>query len=316
MKKQKKSCPHCQSEVWVEAASRRTYRCSSCGRTFTFTPGAAPAAGKPPGQPLVKGGLQDLLGAQLSKVRPSPSPAFGTVLQSRGPKLSYKDIGGLGREVSRIREMIELPLLSPEVFQRLGIEPPKGVLLHGPPGCGKTLIARAVAHETSAHFIQVNGPEIMHKYYGESEAHLRGVFQDAQAHAPNIIFLDEIDAIAPKREGLDSEKQVERRVVAQLLILMDGLESRGKVIVIAATNIPNTLEPALRRPGRFDREIAIQAPDKDGRREVIEIYARGMPLATDVDLDELAAKTHGFVGGRPRVPLPGSSHERPTGGHA
>lgn len=211
-------------------------------------------------------------------------------------KISYEDIGGLGREVSRIREMIELPLRCPEVFETLGMEPPKGVLLHGPPGCGKTLIARAVAHETSAYFIPVNGPEIMHKFYGESEAHLRQIFQDAQAHLPSIVFIDEIDAIAPKRADLGDEKQVERRVVAQLLALMDGLQSRGRLIVIGATNIPDNLDPALRRPGRFDREITIPVPNENGRREILEIHTRGMPLAADVDVKRLAGITHGFVG--------------------
>lgn len=209
---------------------------------------------------------------------------------------TYEDIGGLRREVRRIREMIELPLRFPEVFERLGIDPPKGVLLHGPPGCGKTLIARAVAHETNAHFISVNGPEVIDKLYGASEANLRGVFEEARKKAPAIIFFDEIDAIAPRREDMSGDRQVERRVVAQLLALMDGLESRGNVIVIAATNIPNTLDPALRRPGRFDREIAISVPDAEGRQEIMEIHTRGMPLAEDVNLSRLAQVTHGFVG--------------------
>jgi len=210
--------------------------------------------------------------------------------------LTYEDIGGLHKEIRRIREMIELPLRYPEVFERLGIDPPKGVLLHGPPGCGKTLIARAVAHETSATFLSINGPEIIDKLYGASEAHLRDLFEDARKRAPSIIFIDEIDSIAPKREEMAGERQVERRVVAQLLALMDGLESRGHVIVIGATNIPNSLDPALRRPGRFDREISISVPDKDGRREILEIHTRGMPFAEGVDLDRLAAITHGFVG--------------------
>ncbi len=217
------------------------------------------------------------------------------VPQERGA-ITYEDIGGLHREIRRIREMIELPLKYPEVFERLGIDPPKGVLLNGPPGCGKTLIARAVAHETSAHFIHINGPEVIHKFYGQSEEHLRTIFEDARRHAPAIIFIDEIDAIAPKREEMHGDRQVERRVVAQLLALMDGLQSRGNVIVIAATNIPNTLDPALRRPGRFDREITIAVPDRDGRREILQIHTRGMPLAEGVDLDRLAAITHGFVG--------------------
>lgn len=208
--------------------------------------------------------------------------------------LSYEDIGGLKRELHRIREIIELPLRYPEVFERLGIDPPKGVLLHGPPGCGKTLIARAVAHETEAKFFSVNGPEIIHKFYGESEAHLRKVFEEASRQAPSIIFLDEIDAIAPQREKVVGD--VEKRVVAQLLALMDGLSKRRNVIVIAATNLPNALDPALRRPGRFDREIAISIPDRDGRKEILEVHSRGMPLAADVDLDHLASTTHGFVG--------------------
>ncbi|NTU78734.1 MAG: CDC48 family AAA ATPase [Chloroflexales bacterium] len=210
--------------------------------------------------------------------------------------VTYEDIGGLRRETRRIREMIELPLRYPEVFERLGIDAPKGVLLYGPPGAGKTLIARAVANETSAHFVTINGPEIIDKLYGASEANLRGIFDDARKKAPAIIFIDEIDAIAPKREDLSGDRQVERRVVAQLLALMDGLESRGNVIVIAATNLPNSLDPALRRPGRFDREIVINVPDRDGRHEILEIHTRGMPLAADVDLDRLAAITHGFVG--------------------
>jgi transitional endoplasmic reticulum ATPase len=216
--------------------------------------------------------------------------------EGRGIAVSYEDIGGLHTQIQRIREMIELPLKYPQVFERLGIEPPKGVFLHGPPGCGKTLIARAVANETDAYFTHISGPEIMHKFYGESEAHLRGIFEAASSHAPSIIFIDEIDSIAPKREELGGEKQVERRVVAQLLALMDGLESRGQVIVIAATNIPNVIDPALRRPGRFDREISIPIPDKNGRHEILEIHTRGMPLAGDVDLERLAQITHGFVG--------------------
>jgi transitional endoplasmic reticulum ATPase len=237
----------------------------------------------------------------------SPATAIHLAGEGAGRErgtITYEDIGGVRREIRRIREMIELPLRYPEVFERLGIDPPKGVLLHGPPGCGKTLIARAVAQETSAHFLHVNGPEIIDKWYGASEAHLRGFFEEARRNAPAIIFIDEIDAIAPKREEMSGDRQVERRVVAQLLALMDGLESRGHVIVIAATNIPNTLDPALRRPGRFDREIAIGVPDKDGRREILEIHTRGMPLAEDpstssgqaVDLERLAAITHGFVG--------------------
>lgn len=209
---------------------------------------------------------------------------------------SYEDIGGLKKEVQRVREIIELPLRFPEVFIRLGIDAPKGVLLYGPPGCGKTLIARAVAHETDVRFFSISGPEIMQKFYGESEGYLRKLFDDATKQAPSIIFIDEIDSIAPKREDLGGEHQVERRVVAQLLSLMDGLKTRGQVIVIAATNIPNALDPALRRPGRFDREIAIPIPDRHGRLAILEIYTRGMPLAMDVDLSSLANITHGFVG--------------------
>ncbi len=208
--------------------------------------------------------------------------------------VTYEDIGGLHKEIQRIREMIELPLKYPEIFARLGIEAPKGVLLHGPPGTGKTLIARAVANETDAHFFHVNGPEIIHKFYGESEAKLRGIFEEAARNAPSIIFLDEIDAIAPKREAVVGE--VEKRVVAQLLGLMDGLESRGQVIVIGATNIPNSLDPALRRPGRFDREITINIPDRNSRLEILQIHTRGMPLSKDVNLEKIAEITHGYVG--------------------
>ncbi len=208
--------------------------------------------------------------------------------------LSYEDVGGLKPQLHRIREMIELPLRYPEVFERLGIDAPKGVLLYGPPGCGKTLIARAIAHETEASFHSVSGPEIIHKFYGESEAHLRKIFEEATRKGPSIIFLDEIDAIAPRREQVVGD--VEKRVVAQLLALMDGLAKRRNVIVIAATNLPNVLDPALRRPGRFDREIAIPIPDRNGRLQVLQIHSRGMPLAEDVALEHLAEITHGFVG--------------------
>lgn len=208
--------------------------------------------------------------------------------------INYEDIGGLGDEIKKVREMIELPLKHPELFERLGIEPPKGVLLHGPPGTGKTLLAKAVASETNSHFILINGPEIISKFYGESESNLRKKFEEAEKNAPSIIFFDEIDAIATKREEVRGE--VEKRVVAQLLGLMDGLKSRGKVIVIAATNMPNSLDPALRRPGRFDREIEIGVPDKNGRLDILKIHTRNMPLAKDVHLKDMANITHGFVG--------------------
>ena len=210
------------------------------------------------------------------------------------PRVSYEDIGDLEEAKQKIREMIELPLKHPELFKRLGIEPPKGILLHGPPGCGKTLLAKAVANESGAHFIAINGPEIMSKFYGESEARLREVFKEAQENAPAIIFIDEIDAVAPKREEVTGE--VEKRVVAQLLALMDGLEARGDVIVIGATNRPDAVDPALRRPGRFDREIEIGVPDKRGRYEILLVHTRNMPLAKDVDLHKIAEITNGFVG--------------------
>ena len=210
------------------------------------------------------------------------------------PRISYEDIGGMKDVIQKVREMIELPLRHPELFERLGVEAPKGVLLYGPPGTGKTLLAKAVASETNAHFISISGPEIMSKFYGESEQNLREKFEEAQKNAPSIIFIDELDSIAPKREEVTGE--VERRVVAQLLTLMDGLESRGKVVVIGATNRPNAIDPALRRPGRFDREIEIKVPDKDGRLEILQIHTRGMPLSQDVDLAKLADVTHGFVG--------------------
>ncbi len=208
--------------------------------------------------------------------------------------VTYEDIGGLHEELQRIREMIELPLKHPELFRHLGIEPPKGVILYGPPGTGKTLIAKAIANETGAHFVSINGPEIMSKFYGESEARLREVFQEAEQNAPSIIFIDELDAIASKRSEVTGE--VERRVVSQLLTLMDGLKSRGQVVVIGATNRIEAIDPALRRPGRFDREIRIGVPDRNGRREILLIHTRRMPLAEDVNLDELADITHGFVG--------------------
>lgn len=210
--------------------------------------------------------------------------------------VAYEDIGGLGNQIQRIREMIELPLKYPELFERLGIRAPKGVLLCGPPGTGKTLIARAVANETDAYFTSISAPEIMGKLYGESESRLRTLFEEASRKSPAIIFIDEIDAIAAKREDMGTEKQVEKRVVAQLLTLMDGLASRGQIIVIGATNIPNALDPALRRPGRFDREITLPIPDQRGRLEILSIHTRGMPLAADVLLEKLSEITHGFVG--------------------
>ena len=210
------------------------------------------------------------------------------------PQVTYEDIGGLTDEIKKVREMIELPLRHPEIFEKLGIEAPKGVLLYGPPGTGKTLLAKAVANESNAHFISISGPEIMSKFYGESEARLREIFKEAREKSPSIIFIDEIDSIAPKREEVTGE--VERRVVSQMLSLMDGLEARGKVIVIAATNRPNAIDPALRRPGRFDREIEIKVPDKKGRKDILAIHSRNMPLTDDVNIDKLAAVSHGYVG--------------------
>ncbi len=217
--------------------------------------------------------------------------------EAKIPRVTYEDIGGLKEEIRKVREMIELPLKYPEVFERLGVEAPKGVLLHGPPGTGKTLLAKAVANETNANFYSISGPEIMSKFYGESEENLRNIFKEAQENAPSIIFIDEIDAIAPKREEVTGE--VERRVVAQLLALMDGLEQRGQVVVIGATNRPDALDPALRRPGRFDREIEIGVPDRNARKEILQIHTRGMPLdekERDRIIEEFADKTHGFVG--------------------
>ena len=215
------------------------------------------------------------------------------------PQVTYEDIGGIRGEIKKVREMIELPLRHPEIFEKLGIEAPKGVLLYGPPGTGKTLLAKAVANESQAHFISISGPEIMSKFYGESEARLREIFKEAREKAPSIIFVDEIDSIAPKREEVTGE--VERRVVSQMLSLMDGLEARGKVIVISATNRPNAIDPALRRPGRFDREIEIKVPDKKGRKEILQIHSRNMPLAADdqelpVNIEKIAAVSHGYVG--------------------
>jgi transitional endoplasmic reticulum ATPase len=262
---------------------------------------------------LTRGDMIELrvMGRKLDLVVTSYTPSVDAVIVSarteikisdkpvkpelaRGVRITYEDIGGLSEEVRKVREMIELPLRHPEVFQRLGVEAPNGVLLHGPPGTGKTLLAKAVAHETNANFLSLSGPEIMSKYYGQSEENIRDIFKQAQETAPSIIFIDEIDSIAPKREEVTGE--VERRVVAQLLALMDGLEPRSKVVVIGATNRPNALDPALRRPGRFDREIEIGMPDKKGRYEILQIHARGMPLAKNVNLKKLAEITHGFTG--------------------
>ncbi len=224
------------------------------------------------------------------ELREEPIAGF----EKTGGGITYEDIGGLRGEIQRVREMVELPMKHPQVFKKLGIEPPQGVLLHGPPGTGKTLLAKAVANETSASFFSIAGPEIISKYYGESEQQLREIFEDAQDESPSIIFIDELDSIAPKREDVTGE--VERRVVAQLLTLMDGLESRGQVVVIGATNRVDSVDPALRRPGRFDREIEIGVPDEGGREEILQIHTRGMPLSDDVGLDSLAEDTHGFVG--------------------
>ena len=232
------------------------------------------------------------------ELKETPYEPKGEEEKGERTDVHYEDIGGLGRELEQVREMIELPLRHPEIFERLGITPPKGVLLYGPPGTGKTLIAKAVANEVDAHFLTISGPEIMSKYYGESEGNLRQVFEEATENAPAIIFIDELDAIAPKRE--DTKGEVERRVVAQLLALMDGLKGRGQVVVIGATNIPDAIDPALRRGGRFDREIEIGIPDTKGREEIFKIHTRGVPLSKDiVENDRIkayAATTHGFVG--------------------
>ncbi|MFX1408378.1 MAG: AAA family ATPase, partial [Promethearchaeota archaeon] len=215
-------------------------------------------------------------------------------LQKIRDRITYEDIGGLEDSIQKIREIIELPIRHPELFERIGIQPPKGVLFHGPPGTGKTLLAKAVAFETDAHFITVSGPEIMSKFFGQSEENLRNIFEEAKEKAPSIIFLDELDSIAPKRE--EGKNQVESRVVAQLLSLMDGLEGRGEVIIIGATNKINNVDIALRRPGRFDREIEIKVPSMNGRYEILLIHTRGMPLEKEIDLELIAEKTHGFVG--------------------
>jgi len=221
-------------------------------------------------------------------------PEAVEIIEKKVPDVTYDDVGGLKQEISKVREMIELPLRHPEIFDRLGIDPPRGVLLHGAPGTGKTLLAKAVANESGSNFVAINGPEVMSKYVGEAEKKIRELFKEAEENAPTVIFIDEIDAIAPKREEVTGE--VERRVVAQILALMDGLKERGKVIVIGATNRPDALDPALRRPGRFDREIELRVPDRDGRYEILQIHTRGMPLEDDVDMNEIADITHGFVG--------------------
>jgi transitional endoplasmic reticulum ATPase len=255
--------------------------------------------------PLVNGNEAELLVLSLEPDGPGlideataidVAPADRTAGAPAADSPRYEDLGGLGRVVERIREVVELPLRNRAVFAHLGISPPKGVLLVGPPGTGKTMIARAVAAESKAHFLTINGPEIVGKYYGDSEQQLRNVFETARKKAPAIIFIDEIDAIAQKRDALSGEKQVERRIVAQLLTLMDGLAGRGEVIVIAATNLPDGIDPALRRPGRFDREIRIDPPDRDGRAEILAVHTRAMPLGGDVDLGALANETHGHVG--------------------
>jgi transitional endoplasmic reticulum ATPase len=256
-------------------------------RTADFTVTAT----VPPGPVLVGKDTRLALGSAAAA-----EPAADDDAGAAGGGTAYEDIGGLKRELMRVREIVELPLRYPEVFERLGIDAPKGVLLYGPPGSGKTQIARAVARETKARFLHINGPEIIDRMYGASEANLRQVFEEARKKAPAVIFIDEIDAIAPKREEMSGDRQIERRVVAQLLTLMDGLDRRQKVVVLAATNLPNEIDAALRRPGRFDREISIPIPDKTGRLEILTIHSRGMPLAGDVDLDRLASLTHGFVG--------------------
>ena len=235
--------------------------------------------------------------ATVSLIDSNTEFVIGTVPKQAAkgvPRVTYEDIGGLRNEVQKVREMIELPLRHPEIFERIGIEAPKGVLLHGPPGTGKTLLAKAVANETNANFYSIGGPEIMSKFYGESEEKLREIFKEAQENAPSIIFIDEIDSIAPKREEVSGD--MEKRIVSQLLTLMDGISSRGRIVVIGATNRPNAIDPALRRPGRFDREIEIGIPDEKGRHDILLIHSRGMPLTEDVDLASIARVTHGFVG--------------------
>ncbi|MEM4248867.1 MAG: CDC48 family AAA ATPase [Candidatus Nitrosotenuis sp.] len=248
------------------------------------------------------GGKTQLIVTSTSPSKPvivTPRTQFvlGSMTQAMDntiPRITYDDLGGLKKEVQKIREMVELPMRHPEIFDKIGIEAPKGVLLYGPPGTGKTLLAKALAGETNAHFTSISGPEIMGKYYGESEERLREIFKQAEENTPSIIFIDEIDSIAPKRDEVTGE--VEKRVVSQLLTLMDGMKSRGKVVVIAATNRPDSIDPALRRPGRFDREIEIGIPDEEGRLEILNIHTRGMPVDEKVNLEQIARITHGFVG--------------------
>ncbi|MFP9059977.1 CDC48 family AAA ATPase [Natrialbaceae archaeon A-chndr2] len=272
------------------------------GQTVPFSLSFGPMAGSGQSVPLKIASttpagtvvITDSTEIQISET-PAEQVSAGEQTGAEGvPNVTYEDIGGLDDELDQVREMIELPMRHPELFQQLGIEPPKGVLLHGPPGTGKTLMAKAVANEIDAHFHTISGPEIMSKYYGESEEQLREVFEEAEENAPAIVFIDEIDSIAAKRE--DAGGDVERRVVAQLLSLMDGLEERGRVTVIAATNRVDAIDPALRRGGRFDREIEIGVPDKDGRKEILQVHTRGMPLSDSVELDRYAENTHGFVG--------------------
>ena len=226
--------------------------------------------------------------------RPSKLTIMAEITSERKPRVTYEEIGGMKEQIKRLREIVELPMRHPEVFARLGIEPHSGILMYGSPGCGKTLIAKALASESEANFFIINGPEIMNKYYGETEARLRDIFKEARESSPSIIFIDEIDAIAPKRE--EAFGDVEKRVVAQLLALMDGMSDRGHVIVLGATNRPESLDPALRRPGRFDREIEIGVPNAEGRLEILQIHTRGMPLSDDIDLQDLASELHGYTG--------------------